>query len=215
MSDEVLLWSDVKVDVQTVLATPKVITAITKANPAVASIALHGYTVGSFLLLKVKGMVDIDHAVVRVAEGDTGTIELEGIDSTDFPDFVSGTAELITFGASAATFTEVGASGGEAAQVLIQTIHVKRGYNKPGNESPLVFTFGSLWITTDPALIELKNASRTRSERAIRFTFSDGTVVVFSGNPSAPLVPTGSAGAPVTTPVTINARGWIQDYEAA
>ncbi|HZX85534.1 MAG TPA: phage tail tube protein [Reyranella sp.] len=215
MSSEVQLWSDVNVDVQTALAAAKTITAISKASPAVASSTAHGLTEGDIVLLKIAGMIDIDYAVVRVGAVTTDTFALEGIDSTDFPDFTSGTAEEITFGASAATFTEVNATGGEADQVLIQTIHTKRGYNKPGNETPLNFSFGSLWVTSDPALIELKKASRTRTVRAIRFTFADGTIGLFSGYPSASLVPTGSAGAAVTTPVTINARGWFQDYEAA
>ena len=91
------------------------------------------------------------------------------VNSTDFGAFVSGTAQKITFGASAETITEVGAAGGEAADVLVETIHRKRGFNLPGRETPLVFTMGSLWVVTDPALVEFNKASRTRSLRAVRF----------------------------------------------
>ncbi|WP_049810474.1 phage tail tube protein [Variovorax paradoxus] len=212
---EVQLWSDVAVDVQTALAAPKTITAITKASPAVASSVAHGYADGDVLLLKVKGMIDLDYAVVRVDGSVTDAFSLEGIDSTLFGDFVSGTAEKITFGASAATFTEVNAAGGESADVLVQTIHVRRGYNMPGNETPLVFTFGSLWVTDDPALVALKAASRARAVLAVRFTFSDGTLGLFAGVPAASMVPNGSAGALVTTPVKINVRGLFQDYAGA
>lgn len=212
---EVQLWSDVNVDVSTVFAAPKAITAISKTDPAVANSAAHGYLNGEFVLLEIRGMLEIDHAVVRIANKTDDTYELEGIDATDLGDFISGTAKKITFGASAATFTEVNASGGEADDVLIQTIHTKRGYNKPGNETPLNFAFGSLWITSDPALVELKKASRSRTIRAVRFVFPDGTLGLFAGYPSASLVPNGAAGAPVTTPVKINARGWFQDYAGA
>lgn len=211
MSD-IQLWSDVAVDVQTALAAPKTITAITKASPAVASSTAHGYSNGDIILLKVAGMLDLDYAVVRVSGVTTDAFSLEGIDSTEFGDFASGTAEEVTFGATAATFTEVSATGGEAEPVLIQTIHRRRGYNLPGNETPLNFEFGSLWVPSDPALIALKAASRTRSVRAVRFVFADGSLGLFAGVPSASLVPTGSAGAAVTTPVTINARGLFQDY---
>lgn len=212
--EEVQLWSDVAVDVQTALAAPKTISAITQADPAVASSTAHGYTDGDILLLKVNGMIDLDYAVVRVANSTTDSFEIEGVDSTSFRAFISGTAEEITFGASADTFTTVSATGGTAEAVLVQTIHRRRGYNKPGNEEPLVFEFGSLWVPSDPALVELNKASRARTIRATRFTFSDGSLGLFAGYASASLVPNGDAGAPVTTPVTINARGPFQPYEA-
>lgn len=215
MSD-VQLWSDVAVDVQTALATPKVITAISKANPAVASSSTHDYLADDIVLLKIKGMVDLDYAVVRVGTVVAGTsFVLEGIDSTLLGDFISGTAEKITFGATASTFTEVSATGGESDPQLIQTIHRRRGYQVPGNESPLNFAFGSLWIPDDPALVALKAAARARAVRAMRFTFPDGSLGLFAGFPTASLVPTGSAGAPITTPVSMNVRGIFQDYPAA
>lgn len=211
MSD-IQLWSDVDVDVQTVLGAAKPITAITKATSAVVSALAHGLIVGDFGLFKVQGMIDLDYAVAKVTAVTTDTLTLGGIDSTLFGTFVSGTVEKVTFGASAATFTEVSAAGGESEQVLIQTIHRRRGYNIPGNETPLVFTFGSLWVPSDPALIALKAASRARSVLAMRFTFADGSVGVFAGVPAASLTPNGSAGAPVTTPVVVNVRGLFQDY---
>lgn len=211
--EEVQLWSDVAVDVQTALAAPKTITGITQADPGVVSITGHGWTAGKVVLLKVKGMIDLDYAVVRVDNPTTDAFEI-AVDTTTFGAFISGTAEEITFGASADTFTTVSASGGGAEPVLVQTIHRRRGYNKPGNEAPLVFEFGSLWVPSDPALVELNKASRGRTIRAVRFTFADGSLGLFAGYASASLVPNGDAGAPVTTPVTINARGPFQPYEA-
>lgn len=212
MSD-IQLWSDVAVETQTALAAAKTITGITKANPAVGTAAAHGLVINDICLLLVQGMIDLDYAVLRITAVPTvDTFTLGGIDSTTFGTFVSGTIQKITFGASAATFTEVSAEGGVSDPVLIQTIHRRRGYNLPGNESPLVFTFGSLWVPSDPALIALKAASRARAVLAVRFTFADGSLGLFAGVPGASLVPNGSAGAPVTTPVVINVRGLFQDY---
>ena len=209
------IWSDVDVAVQSALAAPITITGISKANQAVATAPAHSLTNDAIVLIKAKGMLDLDYAVVKVSAAADDTFALTGIDSTDFPDFVSATAERITFGSTAATFTEVNATGGESDPVLIQTIHRRRGYNLPGNESPLVFGFGSLWVADDPALLALQAASRRRQVRAVRFTFADGTQGLFAGVPSASLAPNGSAGAPVTTPVTINVRGLFQAYVGA
>lgn len=118
------IWSKVQVAVQTVLAATKTITAITKASPAVCSCTAHGYTTGQEVKLVVNGMIELNNAVVKVTSVTADTFSLDGIDSTLFNTFTSGTGQLVTFGASAATFQDVNASGGEAADIDITTIHV-------------------------------------------------------------------------------------------
>jgi Phage tail tube protein, TTP len=214
---EVQIWSEVGVDVQSAATTAVAITTISKANPAVASAAAHTFVVGDIVLLRVKGFNDLDYAVVRVKAIAAGvSFTLEDIDTSAYAGtFVSGTASKITFGITAATFTDVTPSGGEADKVAIRTIHTKRDYNLPGNETPLAYAFGSLWDIADPALVALKAASRGRQVVAVRFRFLDGTVVLFAGIPSTNLAPGGAAGAAVTTPVSIDVRGWLQAYPGA
>lgn len=209
------IWSEVQVDVQSALAVATPITALTKANPAVASAVTHEFVAGDIVLLRMKGFNDLDYAVVRVGEVVPDvSFELEGIDTSDMHGtFISGSAAKITFGVSAATFTDVTPSGGEAEKVVIRTIHMRRGYNKPGAETPLAYAFGSLWDTADPALLALQAASRKGGVLAIRFVFLDGTTVLFAGIPSVNLAPAGAAGAAVTTPVSIDVRGWLQAYD--
>lgn len=208
------IWSDVAVDVQTTLAAAKTITAVSKADPGVVNIDEHGYQNGDFLLLRVRGMWDLDYAVVRATVVDADSIRLVGIDTSAFKDFVSGTAQEITFGASAGTITDVTPSGGEANQVQISTIHRRRAYSKPGEESPLQYQLGSLWVPDDPAVIEMQKASRKREVRAMRFTFSDGTLAVFAGAPSMSGAPGGAANAPVTSGISVAVRGLVQGYAA-
>jgi hypothetical protein len=86
-------WSNVAIAMQSALAAAKTITAITKANPGVATSPAHGYSAGTYLLLTVAGMFQLDQRVVRVASPATDTFQLEGIDTTNFDTFVcpSGT----------------------------------------------------------------------------------------------------------------------------
>lgn len=211
---EYQIWSEVQVDVQSTLGTPIPLSSISKANPAIVGAVDHDLVQGDIVLLRVKGFTDLDYAVVRVgaAVADV-SFTLEGIDTTDFHGtFISGTASKITFGVSASTFTDVTPSGGETTKVAFQTIHMKRGFNRPGAESPLVYGFGSLWDVADPALLALQSASRKGRVLAVRFAFLDGTTVLFAGQPSVNMAPAGSAGAAVTTPVSIDVRGWLQAY---
>lgn len=209
---QINVWSKVAVAVQTVLAASKTITAITKASPAVASSTAHGFTNGQEVKLSVNGMLEVNNKVVRVANVAANTFELEGVDSTLFNTFTSGGAQLITFGASAATFQDVNGSGGEAKDVDITTVHDDTDKIIPGTKSALSFSFGSLWDPTDAALIELKKADSVKGTRSVKLTFSTGANVYFDCYPTATLAPGGSKGEAVTTPVSFKLTGDVTAY---
>lgn len=206
------VWSKVAVAVQTLLGAAKTITAISKASPAVVT-ATHDFAANDIVLLKVNGMRQLDYAVKRVASvSTTVSFTLEGVDSTLFDTFTSGTAEKITFGANAATFQDITASGGEAAAIPISLIHDEQDFEIPGNRSPINFSFGSLWDVSDPALIALAAFDTAKSVACVAFTFATGAKVYFAAYPSASLAPNGAAGQPVTTPVTLRLRGRLTAY---
>lgn len=209
---ELNVWSKVSVGVQTALAASKTITAITKASPAVATSTAHGIANGSYVLLKVSGMGLLNYRVVRVANAAANTFELEGIDSTTYDTFVSGTAEVVTFGASASTLQDLSPSGGEAAGIAVSTIHSDQDFEIPGNRSPIVISAGSLWDPGDPALLALKAFDEKKTAACVLATFSTGAKIVFCAYMSANLAPTGSAGQVVTTPVSMRLRGLITTY---
>lgn len=206
------IWSKVQVAVQTVLAATKTITAITKASPAVCSCTAHGYTTGQEVKLVVNGMIELNNAVVKVTSVTADTFSLDGIDSTLFNTFTSGTGQLVTFGASAATFQDVNASGGEAADIDITTIHDDTTKLIPGVKSALAYSFGSLWDPADAALVELKKADNVKGTRAVKLTFASGARVLFDCYPTVSLAPGGSTGGPVTTPVSFKLTGPVFAY---
>lgn len=206
------VWSKVAVAVQTALATAVTITAITKASPAVATSTAHGLTNGQEVKLDINGMIELNNWVGRVANVTANTFEIEGIDSTLFNTFTSGTARLITFGAAAATMQDVNASGGEAKPVDITTIHDDTDKEIPGSKTALAYSFGNLWNPADPALIELKKADNVKGTRCMRFSFSSGAKVYFDCYPSASLAPGGSKGEAVTTQTSFKLTGPITAY---
>lgn len=212
--DEPQIWSDVLVHCQTALGAPISVDAISNANPAVADADAHGLLLGDTVLFRAKGVPLFSVAVLRVGAVTTDTFVLEGINGAELVGATDIVVEKVTFGASADVITEVSAAGGEASDVLIQTIHPGGSYNRPGKATPLVYTFGALWVPSDPVLVAFAEAQRTGALRAVRFTFADGTVALFAGYPSASRVPTGSAGAAVTTPAKVSARGHFQPYAA-
>ena len=205
------IWSKVGVAVQTALAAAVTITAISKASPGVAT-AANTYANGDYVLLVVNGMNEVNNRVVRVAGVTASTFQLEGVDSTLFGTFTSGSAFKITFGASASTFQDVNGSGGDANAIDVTTIHDDVTKEIPGVKSAVTYTFNSLWDPADAALVELKKADDVKGTRCIHLTFAGGARLLFNAYPTAPLIPIGSAGAAVTTPVGFKVAGPVQAY---
>ena len=74
--------------------TPKTITGITQANPAVVTVSSHGYSNGDDVWINsVVGMTQVNGRRFRIANVTTNTFELQGVDSTGYTAYASaGTA---------------------------------------------------------------------------------------------------------------------------
>lgn len=214
MSLNVSLWTKVAIAIQSALAAAQTISAITKANPAVITYVGADPSNGDYILLTTTGMYQLDQRVVRVANVNAGgnTLEAEGVDSTLYDTFSSGTMEPITFGTTLATATNVSASGGEFAFVDTTTIHDDRNTQVPGNASPAVYTFENIWDAADAGLVALKTASDSKAKRAVKMTFANGQKVVFNAYVGATLLPVGSAPGKVSTPTVLTMHGRPQVY---
>lgn len=201
------VWKKVGIDVQTALATALTITAITKANPAVVSYTGTDPANGDYVLLLVSGMQQLDNVVVRVANvsGVGDTFECEGLDSTLFDTFTSGTAQVITFGQSMSTAMDIVPSGGDPIYGDITTVHDEINQQMPVGFNAVKFASNNIFDAADAALLELRAASRALTTRAIKFRFANGTKMAFNAYISAPLVPGGSAGGVVQTPISFDA----------
>jgi hypothetical protein len=175
-----------RLEVHNTLAAPTTITAITKANPAVVSAAGHGIQAGDFVILKVDGMVEVDHLVVRVsATGLTaGAFELVGINSTNFGTFTTGTVERVTAWATIGATTSVDFGAGQAEEIDVTTL---LDSTKRKLQGPLDLPAVTVNLFTDPS-----SAAQTRIDTLaysgevgiFRATRKSGAVRCFGGYPS-------------------------------
>jgi hypothetical protein len=203
------LWLGVSMTIEAIAsrAAADTITGITKANPGVVTSTAHGMSNGDYAIMLISGMKELNGRLVRVANVTANTFELEGIDTTNFTTFSSGTATKVTLSKSAATMVDVNASGGEAADVPTETIHDTIAKPVPGLKSALKYDMQSIWDPADVALIECKLADDTTTYRAILIGFPTGAKVGVVGYISCPLAPTGSTGGLVQTPVGVKLIG--------
>ncbi len=202
------VWKNVAVAMQSALAAAKTITAITNASPGVATSASHGYSNGDFVFLTVSGMYQVNGKVVRVASVATDTFQLEGVDTTLFDTFSSGTAEKITFGTSITTATTVTGTGGNFEFIDSTTIHGNSKSQLPGLPEASTYSMDHIWDVSDAGLLAMKTASDSQAKRAFKFTFgTGGKIMAFAGYVGAALLPAGSSQQLVTTQTVITMDG--------
>lgn len=204
-----IFWTNVGVDVQTALSTAQTVTGITKANPGVLTYSgADTFANGDYVLLTISGMYQLNDRILRVANVNTAanTFELEGEDTSLYDTFVSGSVQLITWGASFDTIQNVSPSGGDFEFADTTTIHDNVRKRAPVITSPMSFSMDSLFDLSGTAMQEVIKAYKNKSKRAIRFRFGSGAKMVFDGYVGASGVPTGQAQGVVQTKVQIEAQ---------
>lgn len=200
-------WSNVQVAMESALGVAKTVTGINKGSTCTVT-STHDYSIGDYIKMSIQGMKQLDGRVVRVLSINTTVSWVaEGIDSTNFDTFSSGTTYKITFGTTLGTVTGVNGSGGDFNFIDTTTIHSNVKTQIPGIANPMNFSFENLWDMSDAALVAMKLASDTQAQKAFKFVFSTGNTMVFNGYVGASLIPGGSSQDKVTTKVDITAFG--------
>jgi hypothetical protein len=202
------VWKNVSVAMQSAIGTDLTISGITKANPGVVSSTAHGLSNGDIVFLEINGMHQLNDKVVRVANKTTDTFELEGVDTTNFETFSSGTAQLLTLGTSITTATTINASGGDFDFIDTTTIHDNSKKQIPGLPSAITYQFDNIWDAADAGLLAMKSASDSQAKRAFKFQFgSGGKILYFAGYVGCAMLPGGQAQGLVTTSAVITMNG--------
>lgn len=200
-------WSNVAVAMQSALGADITITAISKASEGVVT-ATNTLVNGDYVYLTVQGMFQLNGRVARVKSVSGTGFTLEGVDTTAFDTFSSGTCNRITFGTSLTTATNLTASGGDFDFIDTTTIHSNVKTQIPGLANPATYSFENIWDVSDPALQAMKVANDAQAIRAFKFTFgTGGQIMVFAGYVGATLLPGGQAQQLVTTSAVITMFG--------
>jgi hypothetical protein len=178
------------------------ITAISNANPAVATLSAgHGVVVGDFIEV-TSGWDLLNKRVVRVSNLATNDATLEGINTTSTSNYPTGsgtgTGREITAWASITQVRSVSTSGGDLNFADITTITDTTQKQVPTTRSPQQIDFE---FFDDPTLswyATAQTASDTNAITAIRIIFPNATRLLGNGYLSLQKNPTIEANAPLT-----------------
>lgn len=210
-----LIGSNIKVELQKTLGTEINITSISKANPAVVTTATaHGYVNGDIVVLSVAGMDELDGVAARIANVAASTFELEGVDSTAFSKFSSGTVSKVTAWDSIAWAQSINLPNGSPTEIDITTlIHNVKQYAYGMPDAPKG-TIEGIFEPNDPSMANLRAATASGKSRVFRVTWPNGANVVFNANISAGQGFNQPLNGVATTTVNLTIRGFANFYNS-
>lgn len=180
----VSLPNGVLLSLATTYASAVTVTALTNANPAVATSTGHGYSNGDILEI-TSGWSRLNNRLVRVAGVTANTFNLEGIDATSTTLYPAGTgtgtARKITAFTQISQILELTSSGGEMQFVTYSFLEQDFETQLPTQSSPQNL---SVTIADDQTLagyIAMKAAAQTRSLTGLRAQLPNGSVLYYNG----------------------------------
>jgi len=185
---DLIIGRGVRVEVGKTEGAAKTVTAISLANPGVASSTAHGLaakSVGYFN--SIAGMVNIEGQAVRLGTVATDTFVLEDIDTTSYPAFTSGTFVPITAWSTLSKSTSIAEGGGDADKLNATTLLDNIRQERNGLLAAETMTIGLLAESlASEALQIVRRAARNSSLLVFRVTWNNGDTLVFRGEPSKP-----------------------------
>lgn len=179
---------NVKVEIAATYGSPKTVTAVTLASPGVATSTAHGMandTVGHFS--GVTGMVQLEEQACRVKNQATNTFELQGLNTTGYSAFLTGTFTPVATWQTLAEATSYSLGGGASEKLDVTTLldivrKEEVGLLPVQNVSLNVIAQD----TPTAAQLLLETAVQTQAKVTVRITLGNGAVRIFRAEPSTP-----------------------------
>jgi hypothetical protein len=166
------------------LAAALTVTALTNANPAVATSAAHGLSNGDFVRV-TSGWSRLNQKVVRVANVTANTLELEGIDTSDTDIYPAGSGigsvEEVSGWTQLQQILTSGSNGGEQQFLEYQFLEADQQTRIPTVKSAAGLTFS---VADDPSLagyVRAEDINDSREAVPMRIRLANGSMILYDG----------------------------------
>lgn len=173
-----------RLELGTVLATAITVTGISKAAEAVVT-AVNTFQAGDWVMFgEVVGMVELNYVTARVKAPSGSSFTLEGIDSTAFGTWTSGTCQKITTWSTVAQATSVDFGSGSAEEIDVTVLLDSARQVQPGllTQPTISVNVFSDYSSSAQAAIDVRAYASTVTP--FRATKKSGHVRGWSGVPS-------------------------------
>ena len=160
-------------------ASAKTITALTNANPAVATSTAHGYSTGDEVLV-TSGWEDATDSVYKVETVDANSFKLLGLDTSNTGFFPAGTgtgtAQKVSGWTAIPQVLTISGSGGDARFTDVQLLARRNSLKIPTGFNATSITLSLAHDASQPGYITMLGISRNLSKVAFKQVISGGAV---------------------------------------
>lgn len=179
----------VTVQMAATYGSAKSVTAVTKANPGVATSTSHGMTNGTVGYFSgVSGMAQLEGQAVKIANVATNTFELAGLNTTGYADFTgscSFTPVATWHTLAEATSYEIGVGESEKLDMTTLLDIVKK--EESGLLAPQSVSINLLAVDVPTtAMAAVIAAAQAGAKHVFRILLPGGATRVWYGEPSIP-----------------------------
>lgn len=160
-------------------ATAKTITAVTNANPAVATSAAHGYATGDEILF-TSGWEDATDSVYKIEVIDANSFKILGLDTSSTNFFPigtgTGTAQKVTGWTAIPQVLTISPNGGDARFTDVNPLAKRNGIRIPTGFNTTSLTLSLGFDATNANYKTMVGISRSLSKVAFKQVLSGGAV---------------------------------------
>jgi len=161
-------------------AATKTISALTNANPAVATSTSHGYADDDIILLD-SGWEDATDSCYMVNQTTTNAFEVLGLNSTDTDFFAAGagvgTASLVSSWVQIPQVLSISTTGGDPRFTTISPLAKRNSINVPTGFNPTSITLTLGHDASDTNYQSMLSVSRSLTKVAFKLVMSGSTVL--------------------------------------
>lgn len=205
-----LIGRGLRVEVSKTIGAAKTVSAISNADPGVATSAAHNMAAGVVGFFdEVTGMANIDGQAARVHAPATDSFTLQGLNTTNFPAFTGGKFLPVTVWSTLSQSTSYQIGGGDANKLKTTTLLDDIEQEENGLLAAQTVSIELNHETVDPEALTLINTAALEQEYLVfRITFRDGGQRIFRGQPSMPGENT-SQGGLATGSISVTVKGRV------
>lgn len=181
---QAIVGSNVKVEIQSALvgASPPIsVSAITKANPGVATAVGHGMATGDVARFTVsEGMVELDGQAVRIIRLTADSFSLENLDTSDYDTWTTGAVDSVETFVTYAASTSISMPNPAPTKLDSTTLIDRVKHYVFGMPDAPDGSATALFNPAGTAEAIIKAATRLNSQLVIRITFAAGQKRIFN-----------------------------------
>ncbi|WP_039012520.1 phage tail protein [Pseudomonas brassicacearum] len=193
------------------------VTALSNANPAVATAAAHGLADGDVIAV-TSGWTRLNDRAARVSDSLTGSFALENINTTNLQPYPAGSGigsvREVTGFVEISQITDVNTSGGDQQFLTFGFLADDDDRQIPTTKNPISMTFTVADDPDLPYVPVVEGADEDKQTRVLRLNLPGGSSILYNAYVSITSTPTLGRNNLMSRVITLSLAGRPTRYSA-